>query len=242
VATPASSPAYLQSLQFGMALSEPVHWVESEILSRGITRLCHFTPLTNLDWILKEGAIWDRRSLEGRNSTFSFNDPDRLDGHLGHVCLTVEHPNVFVMDGMTTGSPGKNFVVLCVKPTEMGRAGVLFSRVNAATGSGSCLEEGRPGFESMYARRPSWREFFRGSNHAVSCPTDLQAEVLIPGPIWLESVLGIVVASADTGGRVLEMLADSGRGMRVVLEPNFFSRSVITSSVWRGDVIGLPGI
>ena len=59
---------------------------------RGITTLCHFTRIENLQNILQEGLI-GRNLLEEREQDFFFNDKDRADSNKEAVCLSISFPN-----------------------------------------------------------------------------------------------------------------------------------------------------
>ncbi len=75
----------------------------------------------------------------------------------------------------------------------------------------------------------SWE---RRNTHHPRVPTDLQAEVLIPGPIELSYLQGIVVPSAEDAqnewGR-LRLLGVSSNGYRWVVAPGFFRKLELSS-------------
>jgi len=226
-----------------MAIVGPNDWVARAISDRGITRLCHFTSLTALERIITDRALLDRQTLEDGDEVVDFNDPFRHDGHRHHVCLTVQHPNVIMMDRLSANEHSqREFVVVCVRPSEMAREGVLFARLNAATNSGGLLAAGEDGFNQLYIQQPGPRPIYRSTAHAPSCPTDIQAEVLIPGPIPLSSALCIVTISTEIAGFVRRVLSSAGVELPVVAQPRFFNYSDITSAVWSGNVIELPGL
>jgi len=217
------------------------NWLNREIRKRGITRLCHFTSIRALERIIEDQAIYDRRTLESRGLRYVFNDPDRRDRRPGHICLSIEHPNVFMMRRLQYDA-SREFVVLCVKPREMVRPGVLFARLNAASASGGLITAGEEGFKGLYVRQPGSRQIFRGDAHAPSCPTDIQAEVLIPGPIPFSSILGVVMPSSKNVDYVRHILSSHLPTKPVVCQPDFFSTEKVASAIWRGKVIELPGL
>ena len=218
-------------------------WLDREMRERGITRLCHFTSIRALERIVEDQAIHDRKTLEARDARYVFNDPYRHDGRRSHICLTIEHPNVIMMKRLRDDAPSpREFVVLCVQPTEMARPGVLFSRLNAASDSGALLTAGEAGFKQLYVHQPGPRPVVRDDTHAPSCPTDIQAEVLIPGPIPLSSILGVVMSSNENVDYVRQVLSSHVPATPVVYQPDFFSYERVTSAIWRGTVIDLPGL
>jgi hypothetical protein len=216
-------------------------WLIREIRKRRITRLCHFTSIRALERIVEDQAIHDRKTLEGRETRYIFNDPARYDGRRGHICLSIEHPNVYMMASQQERRQ-REFVVLCIQPSEMARTGVLFSRLNAASESGALLTAGEQGFKDLYVRQPGPRPIFRGDTHAQSCPTDIQAEVLIPGSIPFSSILGVVMSSDENVDYVRHVLSSQVPTRPVVCQSDFFSSEKIVSAIRSGTVIDLPGL
>ena len=76
------------------AKAMPDMGINSEILDhvarRGITRLVHFTRTESLKEIIEDQEIAPTWRLQRRNRAVVTNDPKRLDGHLDHVCCSVE--------------------------------------------------------------------------------------------------------------------------------------------------------
>ena len=94
----------------------------------------------------------------------------------------------------------------------------------------------------MYERNPELSVVYRDQFHAPSCPTDLQAEVLIPGRISLDSLLGVVVRIEETRGRVGRVLEAGGISVPVITQPLLFTSETMVSEIWNGRVIELTGI
>lgn len=59
---------------------------------RGIDTLYHFTPVENLESILKNGLL-SVDNLQKRRLPYFNNDPLRLDGVLNGICTSIEFPN-----------------------------------------------------------------------------------------------------------------------------------------------------
>jgi len=118
------------------------------------------------------------------------------------------------------------------------RPGTLFSTCNAAKGSGAYLKPGGEAVLACFA--PTVLEWFRGKRHHPQAPTDLQAEVLVPGPIELSHLYGIVVPSAEAAandyGR-LGMLGVNRDGLRWIIAPVFFDRDLLSSRLRLGGPI-----
>ena len=62
------------------------------LLSRGVTRLCHFTKLQSLTHIIssEQGVLASGSICQ---DTKNANDTARYDGELDFVCCSVEYPN-----------------------------------------------------------------------------------------------------------------------------------------------------
>ncbi len=175
--------------------------VSSGLASFGVTRLAHFTPLKNLWHILEDGRIRSSQDLAARApEMFSPTDRERFDGHPDHICCSFEYPNVYYLRKAQDKPAFRNYrdwACLLLEPTLAARPGTLFAPCNAAYGSGAHLQSGPAALTKCWDN-PSMRGWSRGSGHHPAVPTDLQAEVLIPGPVVLSDVRGIVFADPET--------------------------------------------
>jgi hypothetical protein len=174
--------------------------VSEKISELGVSRLVHFTPSRNLPQILGDGALRGVSDLD--TATFAGharNDSVRADGHPDKLSMSFEYPNVYYLRlarGRTSGF--QDWACLVLNPRVAAIRGALFSPINAASWDASL----RPGAEGMSALWeddiPSSRRLIRRSpDHRPASPTDLQAEVMIPGPIPLSEVIGIVVPRVE---------------------------------------------
>ena len=133
--------------------------------SRQIHRLCHFTHVSNLSNILKNGI------LSSRNIPYSqWNDKDRVDGYTEYVCTNIE-----------------DWVIFKINPYIIDDTS-LFCPVNAAKECGKYVSEGVEAYESIFlndgwARNPNW---------ISSIPSNLQAEVLIKECIPVSQIEAII--------------------------------------------------
>jgi hypothetical protein len=210
----------------------------------GATRLCHFTPALNLPHILRDGQIRPTAALtEDVRACFSPTDLLRLDGHPDCVCCSIQYPNGFYLAKARQSGRLRHFpdwVVLVLPLALIDRPGALFSPRNAAAGSGAYLQPGEAGLDRLYA--PSvlgtgGNTFTRGPLHLRGCPTDQQAEVLVPGEVPIADVSAVVVAS-DTQARAelarLRTLGLSLGDIPVIVAPTFFDRNGLSASVRGG--------
>ena len=214
--------------------------IAAEIKRRGITRLCHFTTIDNLSSILRYGLL-SRDHLLQNGLPFHFNDPSRFDGKTSHICLSVEHPNGYLLaDYKSLSTLVDRFMILVIEPLVMTSAGTLFTPGNAAT-SGIQMDSGLSGLQRLFSKK------FLGRNgkpvvrksQQPSCPTDIQAEVLIPHHIPRESILGIVTETPDAASRVKAIINDKKLVLPVEVKPRFYQRDLQNSFLQYGGVVKL---
>jgi uncharacterized protein YjbI with pentapeptide repeats len=172
-----------------------VQEVKSFAETAGIQRLCHFTRVELLPEIFRDRRILPTSELLLRNPACTRNDYDRRDNHLGFVSCSVQYPNLWVLDRFRDRYPdSEGWVILVLRPNRLWATGTLFSPVNAAQGSGRHVGEGLTGLEAMFQPNPpSKYPHPRGPDHLRCCPTDNQAEVLVPDGVPTADVVGILV-------------------------------------------------
>lgn len=214
----------------------------ADCAKRGITRLCHFTPSRNLIHVLASGYLKDRRTLdlEARDEV-NPTDEYRLDGHLDKICCSVEYPNSYYLDIVTRKELiFLDWVILFIDPVVLWSPGTLFCPRNAAAENGSLIADGWPGYESMFAPRvqgTGGRVFRRQLSHLSCSPTDLQAEVLVPGPIPLEAIRGMAMLTekqANTERARWDTLGLTPPTAQTVVAPVLFDKMALTKHIWTG--------
>jgi hypothetical protein len=200
---------------------------------RGISRITHFTNSRNLPRILAAGAILSTAELAARQLDYAVTDPERFDGHRGHICCNIEYPNMYYFHQASARPTHVNFsdwTVLLLAPEVATTDGVLFSPGNAARGSGRFLASGPEALAAQYAANVN--SYPRGSRHFPASPTDVQAEVLIPGPIPLSELRGIVVSDSETLRRELVRLE------QLSFDPSIFDWYVAPTMFTKGHIVG----
>lgn len=219
--------------------------VVSYLRDRHIRRLVHFTPSRNLPAILAEGALRDVESMKADPfQTFAPGDTVRADGQLDKLSFSIEYPNAYYLREVrkrTYGYP--DWAVLLLNPEIAATPGALFSPCNAAL-SGAPRIPGREGLEACYAQTISTRsrDVTRPATHDPRCPTDIQAEVQIPGPIPLSEVIGIVVETAQDAAlerdrlRLLKLDPDK---VRWLVSPGLFQTYPVFQAVRESRNIGI---
>lgn len=162
------------------------------------TRLVHFTPARNLSHILRDGMLRSSKDLAENAAYFSPTDRERFDHHPEHLCCSFEYPNAYYHDKAGKKSEHINYpqwVILTLDKNLVLRDDALFSGCNAAKGGGYYLRPGAKALADCWANPSIPQGLTRLPNHLASVPTDLQSEALIPGPVPLSAVTGIIVAN-----------------------------------------------
>ncbi len=218
------------------------HQIMADSRQRGITRLCHFTPSRNLIHVLASGYLKDRDTLD-QEAARDVNPTDeyRLDGHRDKICCTVEYPNSFYLDIVTKKDlMFHDWVILFINPVVLWSPGTLFCRRNAATENGSLIAGGWPGYQAMFAPQilgTGGKVFARKSTHLPCSPTDMQAEVLVPGPIPVEALLGMAVVTekqAQTERARWDTLGLAAPKISIVVAPGLFDKYALRDHIWTG--------
>ncbi len=158
--------------------------IKREVARRRISRICHVTPSRNLIHIITgtEGVLATRKLRANERAVFTQNDLLRLDNHPECISCSVEFPNAWYYSKVSAKDPiFKDWVVLLIDPKYLWKEGTLFCPRNAA--AGQSIMQGQKGFDSLFA--PSVRgagryTYTRTLHQRPCCPTDEQAEVLIP--------------------------------------------------------------
>jgi len=177
--------------------------IQKECKSLGITRLCHFTPSRNLAHIIAghTGILATSHLETCERQVFNPTDLDRLDGHKGHICCSIEYPNGWYFSKKRAAEQlFKDWVVLMIKPDHLWESETLFCQRNASAGFGRHICNGIEGFHLLYQKcviGAGNKTFKRSTMHLAACPTDNQAEVLIPDLIKIMDITGIVVQTQE---------------------------------------------
>ncbi len=204
----------------------------------GIRRLCHFTSARNLQYMLKSGQILDRATLD-RLADQSANptDSERFDGHRDKVCCSIEYPNAYYLDVVSKKDPlFLDWVVLFLHPRLLGMNDTMFCVHNAAKNKGAHVEGGYDGYVHLFAPNVGGR--VRGKSHLKQCPTDLQAEVLVPGPISMNEVVGMAMRTEQqiqTERVRWSVLGITEPQVPIFLAPTLYEKLSLRDYVWRGE-------
>ncbi|MCA2253869.1 DUF4433 domain-containing protein [Mycobacterium intracellulare] len=173
--------------------------VVEALASLPLTRIVHFTPASNLWGMFRDRMVRTADDLEANSASYSATDPERVDNHPGHTCCSFEYPAVYYLRIARRKVPLRNYpdwVGLILKRDLVARPGALFAPCNAAKASGAYLAEGGQALLNCWANPSNPGNYPRLPNHHPAAPTDLQSEVLIPGPIDFSELVAIVAPTA----------------------------------------------
>src|SRR5579863_1467630 len=82
-----------------MATKAELMKIQASAIRRGITRLCHFTLARTLFKIAqgRVGILSAKIVREGNQDVYHPTDEYRFDGHIDHVCCSVQFPNTYYL-------------------------------------------------------------------------------------------------------------------------------------------------
>jgi hypothetical protein len=220
-----------------------IEMIKQEVERRRITRLCHFTPSRNLVHILTgtTGILATKNLQKDERSVFTSTDLDRFDRHEAYICCSIEYPNAWYFDkAKSKDELFKDWVILFINPKYLWLPGTRFCPRNAASGYGRSVAEGKEAFLSMFAQSVPGaynRTFTRSDTHLACCPTDNQAEVLIPDQIGTADILAIAVQNetqAKNEAVRLSLLDVPRDKFNFVIAPNLFDKNSLSNSIRSG--------
>ena len=176
--------------------------VQKVVEERRIRCLYHYTNIANLNEILWNGIL-SQEQLERRGIDHHSNDPDRLDGQLDGISLSVGFPNykTFYLKRKNAESDPRvpqEWAVLALRPELLWELPCAFNASNAASRRMTDIpleERQRPeAFGQMFEDLPDHK---RSAMTADWQTTDPQAEVLVFGAIPPQYILYANVESED---------------------------------------------
>lgn len=179
--------------------------IRKQVQERGIGRLCHFTQSRSLPHILRSpGGLLPTQQLAETKKVFNPTDTGRWDGYRDHVCCSIQYPNGwYLRQAVGREKLFRDWVVLLVSPSYLWMDGTKFCVTNAASRSGQLVGAGLESFKAVFGDEVIGHRgtvYTRGRKPA-SLPTDDQAEVLIPGHVDRDGIIGLVVSSETQAQR-----------------------------------------
>jgi hypothetical protein len=134
----------------------------------------------------------------------------------------------------------KDWVVLFINPQYLWLPGTRFCPRNAASKYGSSVSEGMAAFLALFVPqvRGAYGTIFRRSpDRLPCCPTDDQAEVLIPDQIVLTDILAIAVTTetqAKNEVARLRLVNVPNSRFKFVVAPDLFKKHTLSQLLRSG--------
>lgn len=157
------------------------------IQEREIKGLYHFTKVNNLHSILRNGLL-SRRTLDEREITYSYNDPDRLEGSPEAICLSIGFPNYKMFYKYRNPTSDKEWCIIYLNPRILYEKECLFCIENAASSNERHRNDedkrGIEGLKKLYDDEEHRNEMGLNSDFT----TNPQAEVLVLDDIGVEYI------------------------------------------------------
>lgn len=221
--------------------------IKTEVLKRGITRLCHFTPSRNLGQILsgRVGILSTTKLRDDERNVFTPTDLQRLDGFPDHISCSIEFPNAWYFDRARSKEVVfRDWVVLFIDPKYLWFAGTKFCPRNAASSRGTQVATGESGFKMLFENSvlgAYGNRYSRTDRTLPCCPTDEQAEVLVPDVIAMGDISGIAVPTREQAQNEVVRLKLMGvsdeflRSLQFSIAPVVFEKYQLSASLKRGE-------
>lgn len=216
--------------------------IQQECICRRISRLCHFTPSRKLPHVIagQTGILATSHLEKSELQVFDAVDLQRYDGHKSHICCSIEYPNMWYFSRARESEQiFKDWVVLLIKPDYLWKKGTLYCHRNASAGLGRYIKGGFEGFQLLYqdsSLGAGGKIFKRSSSHLLACPTDNQAEVLVPDCIPLSDIIGIV--TRDDNQARNEICRLKLQKLKIMLNfyvaPVFYDKYAMSSAISNG--------
>lgn len=169
--------------------------LQTIVARRDITNIYHFTKISNLQSILKNGIL-PRNFLEYNEINFSFNDQVRADNRVDCSYFSISHPNYKMFYPCRLNDPSSDWAVLSFNPSIIWEKNALFYPTNAASNTERFRPEnehqGIVALEAMFAEREGLptRIIRELKNNE---PSDVQAEVMIEGSIEPKYITNVFI-------------------------------------------------
>ncbi len=175
---------------------------------------------------------------DDERAVYNPTDLHRLDQYEGCICCSIEYPNAWYFDQARAREVlFLDWVVLMIRPYYLWTEGTRFCPHNAAKNFGRDVAEGYSAFKAMFAdsvQGAYGRTYVRTAKQLPCCPTDEQAEVLIPDRIDTADILAIAVAT-DSQARNevarLRLAKATLRSFNFIVAPNIFDKRKLSQHI-----------
>lgn len=172
--------------------------------------LLHFTRAENLASIMQKGLL-PRAVVNEEAPESVVNDALRLDGRRSYNCLSISFPNAPMFYRFRQDAPGADWVILLIPPIVLGGEGVLFCKHNAAdariSGTAECHLSTPEALRAIFEELPDHPSRADQKLKPFD-PTDVQAEVLVPGVIAANMIKSVVFPSSASRAANLQLIGN----------------------------------
>ena len=173
---------------------------------RKIKYLVHFTQFENLNAILNDG-LTPRLDLIKSDKESRFNDSTRFDGCTDCSCMSVEYPNIWLLERYRKRNPSSRWAILMLDAELLTNHTNFYARHNAGSNeiSGmirmcSTIEDLREMYTEFFTLHLSSEDRFISRDKLTDfpyLPTSDQAEILVQGRIDQREIRSIIFQSYD---------------------------------------------
>ena len=191
------------------------------------------------------GILATKKLREDERNVYAPTDLQRLDGHLDHISCTIEYPNAWYFEKARAKEIlFRDWVVLFIDPKYLCHDGTRFCPRNAAASFGRDVAKGEEAFKKLFAPRSTGaygKSYVRTDRRRDCCPTDEQAEVLVPDTISLGDILGVAVQNEEQAGNELVRLSLLGipkhatKALRIFVAPDLFDKYRLSAMLGNGE-------
>ena len=168
--------------------------IKERILARGIQYLVHFTPLSNLNSIIRYGLL-PRKALLERGFPFDYSDEQRIDGFLNCISTSVSFPNYKMFFKKRHECSDKTWAVIKIEKQALWELQCLFFKENAASSGSMAIPAA-----DLYTIDAFDKMFYEEESRSLipdSFTTNPQAEVMVHGAITSSYIKGVALESEN---------------------------------------------
>lgn len=162
--------------------------IKNIIKQRKIQNLIHFTRIENLESILKNGLL-PRQYLENNKIKYVFNDTGRWDEMPNATCVSIEFPNIFLLNTFKEKYKDSKWVIISLDINLLDKCSKKHFCNRNAGGASDWVNSDNSSrfwaFESMFDEKICNNSPPRSEQLYLKryLPTNVQAEILIEGKI-----------------------------------------------------------
>lgn len=194
--------------------------IESFVKARSISELLHFTPIENLEQILRYGFI-PRLYLENvKILRASFPDVNRDDGNKHCYCMSISWPNYKMFD-FKRRELGGEWVVLKINPRAIIDNECFFYKTNAGSYSGRKI--GAEKIEDMFFDENFRKQLDIPDSFTTDPQAEVQSESRIP-PEWIDEIHVMEKNSTSRNVRRILRNANLSDKISIVISKKYFDK------------------